>query len=401
MNTPQCGSWTRGSENCEYGDIITVSKNCYLCFNSGNCEDSYYCEDSRELTNCIDCGFCETCELCYECVDCNNCYDCNFTQDTANCNNVYFSYDLRRCESCIGCVGLRDKTYYIFNQKSTKEEFEALSKKLSTLNPEFLKIVEENLEKLKRATPRMYTHQFDTHNATGDYIYHSKNCHRCFDTRHSEDSGYIIQANLDRGATDSWDCGPIPTGMDISYDIAYSHFIFNCKHLYWCGVLNNCYYCTNCFDSENLFGCHYLKGKEKGFYILNKPVDEQEYRAKTAEIVALLKEQQIYTMHDLLYKDLEGDAYEIPPDNQLKRLCVLCNASFELVPEEIAFYKEKQIKFPIYCPDCRATQRIHLRNERTMYQRTCAACKEPLITTYPSDSPFIVYCLRCWWEHIE
>ncbi|MEK7127086.1 MAG: hypothetical protein AAB848_03170, partial [Patescibacteria group bacterium] len=107
LASPQCGSWTRASENCDYGDISTVSKDCYMCFNSGNCQNAYWCEDSRALTDCTDCAFCENCEMCYECVDCDTLYGSNFCQDCTNCEDVHFSYDLKRCKNCLGCAGLR------------------------------------------------------------------------------------------------------------------------------------------------------------------------------------------------------------------------------------------------------------------------------------------------------
>ena len=129
--SPQCGSWTRQSENCDYGDISTNSKDCYMCFNSGNCRDAYYCEDSRMLTDATDCSFCENCELSYECVDCDTCYNSNFCQDCMNCRNIKFSYDLRRCNDCFGCCTIRDKQYCIFNEQLTKEEYE---KKMKTFD---------------------------------------------------------------------------------------------------------------------------------------------------------------------------------------------------------------------------------------------------------------------------
>ncbi|MBN1258136.1 hypothetical protein JXA05_00040 [Candidatus Peregrinibacteria bacterium] len=399
LKSPQCGSWTRASENCDYGDITTVSKDCYMCFNSGNCREAYYCEDSRELKDCVDCAFCEACELCYECVDCNNCYGSNYCQDCVNSEDVHFSYDLKRCRHCIGCVGLRDKEYYLFNKSCTPEEFKQALSTLDISNPLIVEKVDKKVEELKRKVPRMYVHQFDTENCTGDYITHSKNCHRCFDTRHTEDSGYIYQANLDKGTNDSWDCGPIPTGMDLCYDIAYSHYLFNCKHLYWCGNLKDCQYCTNCFESENLFGCHYIQRKQKGFYILNQQVEEDYYRKTTRAITDLLRRKRIYTLHDLLNKDLSAPTPEIS-DSQLERKCVLCGEVFELTENERKFYKEMDILYPIYCPECRAMQRFRLRNERKMYKRTCGSCKNTLITTYPPESPFIVYCLDCYWKHM-
>ncbi|MFH1012840.1 MAG: hypothetical protein V1760_03790 [Candidatus Peregrinibacteria bacterium] len=400
LKTPQCGSWTRGSENCDYGDITTVSKDCYMCFNSGNCRDAYFCEDSRALKNSVDCAFCENCELCYECVDCNNCYDSNYCQDCVNSTDIHFSYDLRRCQHCIGCVGLRDKEYYIFNKPHNKEEYQEALKTLDISNPAIIDKLFERLETLKKEVPRMYIHQFDTENCSGDYIYHSKNCYRCFDTRHTEDSGYIMQANLDMGTRDSWDCGPIPTGMDLCYDVAYSHYLFNCKHLYWCGNLKDSQYCTSCFESKNLFGCQYLKNKDDGYYILNQKVGEDYYRNMTKQIKRELQKNDIYTFYDLIHKPL-GEPSVKAPDTQLKRQCSLCQADFQLADMEIEFYKAHDIHYPIYCPECRSNQRYQLRNDRTVYKRTCDSCHGTLITTYPANSPYKVYCLDCYWKHFD
>ncbi|MBT7736650.1 hypothetical protein HN709_03095, partial [Candidatus Peregrinibacteria bacterium] len=258
LKSPQCGSWTRASENCDYGDITTVSKDCYMCFNSGNCRDSHFCEDSRALKDCIDMAYCEECELCYECTDCDGCYSCDFCQDCANCNDIHFCYDLRRCKNCIGCVGLRDKEFCIFNEQLNEEEYRKKEKKLDLDNKNGIEFIEEKVRELSKTIPRMYVHQRDTTKCTGDYIYHSKNCHMCFDTRHTEDSLYITQANLDMGTRDSCDCGPIPTGMDLCYDVSYAHYLFNSKHLYWCGNLKDSQWCINCLEGENLFGCNFL-----------------------------------------------------------------------------------------------------------------------------------------------
>ena len=400
LKSPQCGSWTRASENCDYGDITTVSKDCYMCFNSGNCRNAYYCEDSRALTDCTDCAFCENCELVYECTDCDSCYDCNFCQDCHNCRNVQFSYDLRRCNDCTGCVGLRDKQFCIFNEQYSEAEYKEALKKLDITDSKILSNISTKLEELKRKIPRMFIHQFDTTNCTGDYIYHSKNCHMCFDTRHSEDSGYINQANLDMGTKDCYDCGPIPTGMDLCYDVSYSHYLFHCKHLYWCGNLKESQYCTNCMECDNLFGCQYLQLKRDGFYILNQKVDEEYFRKMTAEITAELRKQGIYTLYDLIYKDLSEGKIEIS-DSQLDRKCTICSEEFEIIPKEIEFYKKHDIVMPVYCPSCRAKQRVNLRNEREVFKRKCDACKKTLITTYPPDSKHIVYCIDCWWKHIK
>ena len=233
LKSPSCGAYTRASENCPYGDVIVVSKDCYMCFNCGQCRDVCYSENSKTLIDCYDCGYCEQCEICYQCIDCDSCYNCDFCQDCSNCESVKLSYDMRRCKNCIGCAGLRDKQYMIFNEQYSKKDYEEKAAKLDYGDNAALGFIEKKLEELKLKTPRIYSHQHDTTECTGDYVYHSKNCHGCFDTRHSEDSAYVVMANLDTGTKDSYDCGPMPTGMDICYDISYAHYLFNCKHLYF------------------------------------------------------------------------------------------------------------------------------------------------------------------------
>lgn len=403
MASPQCGSWTRASENCDYGDISTVSKDCYMCFNSGNCRNAYYCEDSRAMTDSTDCAFCEDCELCYECVDCDSCYNSNFCQDCTNCQNVNFSYDLRRCKDCFGCCTLRDKQYCIFNEQFSRQEYEKKMKLFDYSNVAGIKFIWGKLEEFKKKNPRMYVHQHDTTNCTGDYIYHSKNCHDCFDTRHTEDSGYVYQANLDIGTKDSWDCGPIPTGMDLCYDIAYAHYLFNSKHLYWCGNVKDSEWCINCMECEHLFGCVYLKNKQKGFYILNKKVDGDYYRKIIEVIQKELLDNGIYTLYDLVNKDLElgkkDEEKRLSLDDKTGRDCFICGDHFTIVPAEIEFYRKMKITWPVYCPNCRADQRWKLRPERKMYKRICDSCKKSLISTYTADSKFVVYCLKCWHEN--
>ena len=64
------------------------------------------------------------CELCYEIITCINCYQTLFSQNCEDCVGVYFSYGLRGCNNCFGCVNLHKSSYYIFNKPYSKEEYE-------------------------------------------------------------------------------------------------------------------------------------------------------------------------------------------------------------------------------------------------------------------------------------
>ena len=399
--SPCCGAYTRASENCPYGDVVVVSKDCYMCFNCGQSQDAYYCENSKTLKDSQDCAYSEGCELCYESVDCDACYNCDFCQDCSNCHDISFGFDLRRCKNCIGCVGLRDKEFCIFNEQLSKEEYEEKAKKLDLSDKKGVAYIDAELEKLKLKMPRLYSHQHDTTDCTGDYVYHSKNCHSCFDARHSEDSAFVVMANLDRGTRDSYDCGPMPTGMDLCYDISYAHYLFNCKHIYFCGNLKDSQYCNNCFESSNLFGCCCLHSKEGKFYILNEEVDEEIYRKRTAEIMEDLKRRGIWSFYDLVYKELDesgvAKGFVAIPNKDLVRDCQVCGEEFEIVEHEVGYYKKQNIPYPIYCPTCRADQRIKLRNEWKLYKRKCDHCKKDIISTYTPETKHVVYCFECFW----
>lgn len=278
-NSPQISHWTRQTENCNYGDIIVVSRNCYLCFWSSNLENCFYCYQSRKDRFCSDLTFCEDCELCYECIDSINCYSGNFLQDCKQCTDCEFCYYCIGCNDCFGCAGLQRKKYYIFNQPYSKKEY--LEKTVELKKLPFSEI-QKQFEAVKLKTPRVFMHQIDNENCFGDYLLHSKNCYWCFDSYLCEDSMYIFNANLERGTKDSLDCGPIANTLERSYDCAFIGYLFDCKHIYWCDYLSDCEWCINLWDSNHCFGCVYMKNKE--YMFLNEPMSKQEYAAVTASI---------------------------------------------------------------------------------------------------------------------
>src|SRR3989338_8930589 len=111
------------NDNCPYVHMVSYSRNSYMCFGGYKCEDCGYCHYPNQLKDCWDTYFAIHCELCYECVSCTDCYNCNFCTESVNCNDCWFSYDIRRCSDCFGCVGLRQKQFYIFNEPYSKEEY--------------------------------------------------------------------------------------------------------------------------------------------------------------------------------------------------------------------------------------------------------------------------------------
>lgn len=83
-----------------------------------------------------------------------------------------------------------------------------------------------------------------------------------------------------------------------------------------------------------------------------------------------------------------------------KATCKACNKDFLIIAQEQAFYKRKGLPWPENCPECRRKRRLSLRNERKLYKRKCDKCKKEIISTYSSESKYIVYCQECYWEYL-
>ena len=78
--------------------------------------------------------------------------------------------------------------------------------------------------------------------------------------------------------------------------------------------------------------------------------------------------------------------------------CQNCKKDFTIDSEDFNFYEKIKVPPPTFCPECRFQRRMTWRNERSLYKRTCDLCKEGIISMYPSDAIFPVYCRECWYS---
>jgi len=118
--------------NCEdcSGDLLQDAKNCQNVFHGYNIENLKYCEDVvRDIKDSMDVsGAGKGGELLYECVQSvvsmNHCLFATFCR--IGCNDVYYSDLCVGSNNLFGCVGLKKKSYCIFNKQYTKEEYEKI-----------------------------------------------------------------------------------------------------------------------------------------------------------------------------------------------------------------------------------------------------------------------------------
>ena len=52
--------------------------------------------------------------------------------NASTCHNVFYSYFMDTCSYCLGCIGLKNKSYHIFNKEYSKEEWQRLVDEIFT-----------------------------------------------------------------------------------------------------------------------------------------------------------------------------------------------------------------------------------------------------------------------------
>src|SRR3989344_6015316 len=109
--------------NCRFCTNANNIKNCYLVRASTYSEDSSYLIWDHGSKRCMDSHMTTQCELGYGNVNTEKCYKSFYSVDCENCSDILFSKDCVGCNYCVGCVGLRNKSYCIFNEQYSKEEY--------------------------------------------------------------------------------------------------------------------------------------------------------------------------------------------------------------------------------------------------------------------------------------
>jgi hypothetical protein len=85
----------------------------------------------------------------------------------------------------------------------------------------------------------------------------------------------------------------------------------------------------------------------------------------------------------------------MPPET---KSCQNCKQSFTIESDDFAFYEKIKVPPPTFCPECRLVRKAVWRNERALYKRVCDLCAKSIVSMYPKDAPFPVYCSSCWYS---
>ena len=439
--------------NTFYTNQSGYQKNCFMTIMADINENCAYCTMVANSKDCLDCYRVVESELCFECTGINKCYKCKWSEELDNCIDCYFCQSCNGCNNCLGCVNLKNKSYCIFNEQYTKEEYLKILNDLSLDTYQGQKLIKEKSESFWLKNPKKYYRGNALNlNVTGDYIYESKNTKESYLITGAEDCKYVQYLSL-KSTKDCYDVTSWGHGVELCYecevigDGAYNNkFCVEC----WPEAVNMeySYYCINCKDC---FGCINLKKKQ--YCILNKQYTKEEYFKLKEEIIAHIKENpwknkagHIYTYGEFLPPELSSFGYNetVAIEHNLITKEGAINQGFNwsdiprkeynitleynLLPESIILTKEDiknevikcevcergynisdlefelltKINQPIYhqCSNCRHNRRFSRTNGAKFYNRKCNKCGTDIRTSYSPDRPEIVYCEKCYQQEV-
>ncbi len=419
---------TGNNKDSDYTNIVEDMKNCYLVFEADFDEDCMYSGYLVKSKRVLDSFYGWENELCYETIYCQGCYGVKHSYGCQNCINSHFLRDCIGCQDCFGCVNLRNKSYHIFNQPYTKEDYKKKIELFNIGSRKASKELEEKFRKFSENYPRKYAYIQKSEKANGNFIFNSSDQHQCFGMNESKSAYYTIWSNYDSDISDAYASGyyagilhECQSVFYKAYNIKFSNFCFK--------GISDATYCDLCTGSSNIFGCVGLK---KGEYcILNKKYSREDYASLIAKIIKHMEEMPFLDKNNKTYKygeffpatlspfaynesiaqdyypltsekaELEGFTWKNFPEkshtptiqaddlednisNTLESIVreiiscrhhgacnEQCTKAFKVTPSEFKFYKILNLPIPDLCPNCRHFARLNRNTPYKLWKREC------------------------------
>ena len=420
-------------ENSDYCNYSLNLKNCYLLFGSWECENSGYSQRVVRVKDAFDNLWLTQGELIYNSTYCTECNNISFSFDSHGCSDSKFLIHCRGCSNCFGCVNLRNKSYCIFDEQYSKEDY---LEKMRSFDLGSFKNIQEAQSKFNQSITssiRPANIFRNTVGSSGDLLRNCRNCKNCFLSNEGEDSAYsrLIEKNF----KDCYDIWIAMENVEKCYELvaggANDHGSkFGVTLYQGCFDLS---YCYTCISSNNSFACASLRSKQ--YCILNKQYTKEEYESLVPKIIKHMndmpyvdKKGRTYRYGEFFPPELSPFAYnetiaqeyfpltkdqaeaqgyrwkdpdtkeytitvkpESLPDHvkdttddilketigcEHKGTCThQCTTAFRIIPEELSFYRRMNLPLPRLCPNCRHYERLAQRNPLKLWHRQCMCDK--------------------------
>ncbi|MEI7765178.1 MAG: hypothetical protein WCI93_01170 [bacterium] len=454
FKVPHISIFNSNVVNSDWVNQETDDKNCYLNVGGLYNEDSAYNTYEVYGKNCFDNYWILNSDHCSNDIHTERCYFTHFSQEVQDCLNTAFSYDCRNCNNVIGCIGLRNKKYCIFNKQYTKEGYEEFLQLHPLSSDSSCKWWKVESKKIWDSFPHRENTIFKSVNSTGDCLIESKNSKNCWESTKIENSKNLFICGWMR---DCFDCTCMGAS-ELGYEIAHSGGAYNSKVLLFClsndplkkMTINDVEYSAVTTSSSNCFGCVGLRNAE--YMILNKKYSKEEYEkllpkikqhmievpfvdkkgnvyrygeffpsefspfgyneTTAGEFIELSKEEALaqgYIWSDYVSNvNYEFSNYEIPDDikdvkNDILEKVLKCEdtgKAYKITEIELSFYRQAGLPIPRISPQKRHSDRVKILFPCKLFIRKCHKCGNKIETAYSPDRPEIIYCEKCYQQEV-
>ena len=407
----------------DYVNHAGYLKDCYLIFNADKCENVHYGAILAGDKDSMDLNVVGESELCYWAIDCHKSFSVYFSEGIKNSHDVWFSKDCAGSDHLFGCAGLRKKSYYIFNVQYTKEKWERKVKEYKTSSYTNLQEIKIEAQEFWKKFPQKFNHGLHNTNASGDYVYESKNAKELYLSRFVEDGKWCQWITLP-STKDAYDYTEWGAGAERIYEaITAGEGASGIKFCFgvWSSAIEN-EYSILAVTCSSVFGCANIKNKK--YCILNKEYSKEDFEALRVCIVEDMNKnpyvdskRRVFAYGEFFPPDLSRFAYnetsasqyfpltkeeavmngfrwrdqtpsghtitmpqEKIPDNIndvtddiLKKVigCGECDKAFRVIKPELDLLRRFSFPLPRKCSDCRHMERLARLNPPRFVQRTC------------------------------
>jgi hypothetical protein len=243
---------------------------------------------------------------------------------------------------------------------------------------------------------------------------------------------------------DSYHCSNMYLKPELCYETLGTIEAYHCAYCLYVFYSQNMLYSEHCYYCHDCFGCSGLTRKQ--YCIFNKQYSKEEYEALVPQIIERMKASgefglffpprfssfgynesvaQEYmpltkdeatsrgfhwrTQHDepvavssLMETDTLPDSIrDVTDDITTKAIaCAETKRPFRILKSELDFYRNQQIPLPRLHPSVRYSERMTLRNQRRLYERTCMKCGKDVQTTFAPDRTEKIFCEQCYLETV-
>ncbi len=427
----------KGCENCDYNNLLSFSKNCYLAFSGRNNIDSAYAYASIKLQNSYDIWWCASIQLSYDIFCCDNLFECRHCYNTDNASNCILCSRCNDIRDCIGCYGLQHKRFCVFNEQLSEEAYRTFLQGLNLGSRSEMSALQRRFWNFVATLPQQAQISFRSDDCTGELLTECVACEDCYGAAQCGNCHHLIESAYNKDCIESVSTYNATGLLYQAYHCTEG--CYNCAFVFECHGCSDTFYSFDCYNCRECFGCVGLKRAE--YCIFNKPYSKADYYAQLSSIIEAMRASGEWgewisprysifgyneTVAQQFFPSFESDARahgfrwtqpkvlsrELVPINAadlpdcieqvndsilgsvIKSSC--SNKLFKITSRELAFYRQYRIPLPVAHPDERNDERARHRRDFKLYPHTCHSCGRSIASSLDPSQGLVVYCTPCY-----